>query len=567
MSLDTRPLYRSNQGSLVLGVSILAAVASVVLWIYTTASSSTRRVTVAEEERFHLSLLTKNILEFGKYLMLYEKAFYLDRPQLQDALIYSLWADGMTGAITHQSCGGYDLDGDYEGVHTVGGRKVFCPYILRFATMPSRELEERFLNRFATPPAGAEQVLDVVRAGVYRLDLDLTNQLTLQTGDFFDFFSGWTSAGSSLVDQAYRNSIGLTAKLTVEIYTDSSGFIPSASERFLKLQAVVRATKGGVESRDEETLIVHLTTPKAFALFMPYGHKSNNDPTGLFFGDSAADTAIQLDSTARIEGRSYFNGHIQKADLRQLPVFEDSVVLSGSVSQGVGAASVVPTADDIALLRQKFKKGFVTHFSAPRFLLDQDARPATPTTPAVRKIVNNSQLLETYSAASPRMNGYLLAKQLATEWDVCINNASAIEFFSANDPINPGLGARCAGGAGIGQYPQVARDEVKTGGFRNTVIIRSIGHEKIHSPITEVQIPDNSKNLTIMGSIMTGRVMAPKAEGLVLKSTSAVQLGAPGIAGTSDFSQFNLEVMSGGAGISVPLYHLPVVYSSRDSSR
>ena len=598
--MNARGLRRSQAGSVLILSSIILSVISISVTSYVAWFQQSRRSTVSEDHQLQVRLLAQDLLEFAKYLVLYERAFFIDSPKSQTPALKDLWTYGINEEALKRACGGYGLGMNYMGVHHVGAKKVFCPYVLRYATLKSAELEQLFLNQYqlaSGTPAGRQKILDNPEPGVYRLTLDLSgNDLLFKPAenDFIDFFEGYYDKSGkhwwvNVKDTRYLNR--LEAKIFIYIRTDAAGYVPARTERYITLASEVRLKDSRAYHREEEDLMVMIPTPRDFALFIPWGHDGMNDSRRFepAAPTSTLNTAIRFHQNANIYGRTYFNGDLwvnptsASNSLANLPTFHEPLVLSGQM-RGVSDPHLIPQIEQLPELQRRFKKGLVQGFSAERYLLSNTLLSDGNCGATGLRILNGSLLncrTNGTSVNTPAnyiqsaFGRYMQNVNSGAWWRVVKNtppqqtqpstDPKCYEFFSGSATgMLQAQGPKT--GAGGGCYSHSPEGPtLYAGGFRRLEIAHTGVFEMIHSPVFDLSLPQGLQAL--YGVIFGGRILAGQSNNLSIYSTSALKVGLPGIANAVDLGKFNLKALESSGGLSIPLYNFPVVYSSKEAVR
>lgn len=577
--MRTRHL-RNRRGSAmlwVLGVGITVGIAALIVPGLLKRSAATA---FDVEREFEAQLLAANIREIAKYLVLYEKVFYTGmqggflvpggEPTRIDADIVNVWGQTFTSlsAANMQlitACGGYNVNLNYMGVHNLANKPVFCPSYFRSNLFTGMMAEEMLFEQWANV-APVLRKPDPNATGTYFLQMDFTRALEPDASRFV----GFDPRMKILKEKDKRN---LQALVTVSFSTDGSGFRAIASERYINFHAEVTfdgqsGNRNYVE--DNETVMMTLSTPKEFALFMPY-------PDGNLAGDFLASVNMAVPSAVQFNGRVFFNGDLNLGNgdmgdaIDALPVFQDAVVLTGTFLPSV------PGPKYLDKLKQKFKKGIVTNYSAARFLFDgQCAGPVD----GVTQIQNQSQIPCAFVPDSPGtpcqypttfMQNYIqqINRVSCGRGSLVTSDVDGISFQPPGDEACFGVNAYsgCDNGATpIAQWKGAAPGEgvnaMIRGGFRSVEVASKYAF--IVSPVETLKISKNGAN--IYGLVVGGHVDIPVGSANFY-SLAALAPGVVGIPDDATVGTTNQKASQSYQGTAVPLLNMPVVYSSREGVR
>lgn len=391
---------RKNQVGAVsiLWVLVFAVLIAMAAFMIPTIMKRYMGYAVTETTKFEARLIVKNLVEAGKYLILYERAFYLNNPLVvgpapvtnpldcenaanRAEAMQCLWQDAPRSGDSKMgwACGFWNLNSvfKFNGYVTVGAglgstnENVFCPIMLRNHLMDSAELQSMLLEPYRQVGLLAYDA----NAKSYSLTVDMSDALDPAQQDNLSIPMYF---GQQLLRDVDHSQIH--ASLHFEFLPNAAGYSASTAQRFVRIEARLSfpdkkfATHEIVNS---ETLMLTNSTPKDFAVFLPYPLAS--DPASTTPAMSTTNnfnTAFRrgiAGSSVHIYGRTFFNGDISVADsdeLDELPVFHGAVVLTGTLrfaGQPMGPDEVT---GGLTKLKEKFTKGFVSYYSAQRYLFD-----------------------------------------------------------------------------------------------------------------------------------------------------------------------------------------------------
>lgn len=547
---------------------IAAVVLGVVALIVPSSIVRRKKFALADRQKFEALTLAADLVEIGKYLILYERAFFRKDPLALNVAgsggvtrgqcVRGLWQSGYGFQATTDACGGMAPNGTYTGTNQLdcgGGisityassrRSVFCPSYLRSQLLTGRMVQEFLFERWA-----ARGVVDKVRAGHYALEIDMTSALK---GSLQNELSIRLNYGQKLledVDAGFFGGSNIEAKLKFEFLTDSAGFVSAAAERYIRITATL-SFPGDKDTRHfvdkSTTMMISLSTPKDFALFMPYPD-ANTSAAALNAPTDKYSAAVNLSSDAIFAGRVYFNGDFD-TEIDSLPLFQEAVVISGAVK---GPDGKIPGPSQLDVLRKKFRKGIVTHFSAPRFVYDGACAKDDPASPEL-KISNGTRLFckQPLDATKPyHIVDYIMGMPpVSACWnaELLAKNRTERALGSVMSPSS--LVGSCLPG------PRDSSSTFVTGGWRT---IRGEGVAPIMSPVKEVKLATNT---TVHGTLFAGNVSGSGKN--VFIPLSALRVGAPGVFNEDALIDINAKSVGAYAGVTVPLLNMPVVMETGD---
>jgi len=540
--------------------------------------SSQQKFAVSEREKFEAYLLAGDLVEVGKYFLFYEKIMFRDDPMKysggRSGCMVSLWAQSLgtfqtTSATLQSACGYYDTLGRYQGTQNIAcgalsSIPAFCPSYLRSPQMDGLMLEQLLLDRWVD-----RNVLEADSPGSYSISIPLAESVSPseQANTMFRLYTGQrllaNHLGGATAGLAWlRRDPNFRATVRYDFLTNAAGFTPVSSERFIKVTGTVEYSgSGGVVHRSERsnTVMLWLTTPKDFALFVPYPTKSNGEPTDAGFSANATETALDLGSNVEINGRVYFNGDFNK-DLATLPVFNESVVLSGNIRD---AAGNIPGMASLVTLRAKFRKGFVTNYSAPRYLNDGACAPNGPAGSTPNIEIANGTLIRCFDTPAVPFTISHYAKNInpaCGNFLVTIDDGVVTPASPPTEPANTiwpeSIPLSCSF--------STTGFNFLAGGYRK---VRAKGaYAGIMSPVEDFQVTDPTTN--VYGTVFGGYIKAGNTAKFY--SLSAMSPGLPGASGAITATQlqtFNSNHLTATAGVTVPLLNMPVALVTGDEAQ
>ncbi len=570
-----------------LGIGLLVGAAASVIPGLLKRSLSTA---FDEELQFEAQMLATNIKEITKYLILYEKVFYTGGtggvlglgsspdPLLIDGDMRALWGQGFTavtagnmGLLT--ACGGYGMKAKYLGTGKLNNKPVFCPMYIRSTLFSGLMVEKMLFDQWA---GGSIAAFTPSGEGHYELALNFTKSLGADSGKLLSLDNQ-----QKLIRE--RDQRDLQVVSTVTFSTESAGFRAVASERYINIKSQVSFLGGEGKGRkfveDNETIMMSLSTPKDFAVFIPY-------PTG---GKNLGDN-FPISDQVQVFGRTYFNGDLNlgsgdmKALLQALPVFNDTLVLSGTILPHAPS----PNPEYLAILKQKFPKGIVTNYSASRYLLDGTcAKPVDALTnvhnmhqlycdmaampgPATANCPPEATLIDAY--IDRQLSGHCRRGTITVGSTVnytdptsnpgCDSFSSNVASCRTGDPVDTDTGEWIPATKNGGGATLTKALTVVSGGFHNVVVNNR--YAAIVSPVSSVTV--NFAGADIYGLVFGGRISVPSGRAQ-FHSLSALSVGLNGITDDSVIANLNGEAAEAYPGTSFPLLNMPVIYSSKEGFR
>lgn len=543
-----------------------------------------------DDERFEASLLAADILELGKYYLLYEKYFYRDNPVNQSGdradCMRRVWSQELF-EDTVDPCGTYNDNVRYTGDNiikcplpsTIPARiPSFCPWKIKHASLDGAMLEQQWLGPWAN-----RNIVTRVKDGVYSLEMSLKDAVTpyRQGDNMIRLFTGQKLLLKHLgaEDASLAGWLGADAKfdarLKFDFFSDSSSFVPISSERYVKITGSVEfsGAKGLVHRvQRSNTLMMWLSTPKDFSLFVPYPTDSTGASTDVFT------SAMVFASTTEIHGRVYFNGDI-KGTLTSLPTFFEAVAISGNIKKADGS---IPGAADLVTLKSKFRKGFITNYSAGRFVKDGHCEPNGVLTNAALPntfldIANKTRINcfdeETVNSGAKDdffIKHYIVRlKTACSKKTITVNQGSITTATSSPNPGAPYLDVDTSNDCGFpSSYNSSSERFTKflSGGFHK-VIAKGVS-ANILSPVEIFTVPD--ANTVVFGSIFGGYIQAngsnQKFYSLAALTPDINKAPLSGASGDTNLVKMNTNQLSSYEGMTVPLLNTPIVLITGDDN-
>lgn len=538
-----------------------------------------------DRQRFEASLLASDVVEIGKYFLLYEKLVFAEDPMNfnadRAACIRDTWTQSLgvfQNSVTPplmDACGWYDADAAYHGTHKIscpsgGSIQAFCPVRIRDPNLDGGMLEELLYSKWSVNPAGIGNTRAVTeeRPGVYSLEIELRDAFNpaRQGINMFRLFSGQKLLRERLAGTALAglvsNDPAFRATLRIELFSNSSSFVGVASERFAKVTGTVEfsgAQRGLVHHVERsQSLMVLLSTPKDFALFMPYPILANGNET------TSWTAAMNMSNEVEIHGRVFFDGDIIYNTIEALPTFFEAVAISGQIRDNAGT---VPGPQRLAALQNKFRKGFVTNYSGARYVKDGHcaANGAAGLPQNNLEIINGTRLNcfkeETFPPAAGPIERFQLANYILERLNTDCSNAT-LTVNQGTVTVTPqavgGPWTRAPTPGNDCGFPQPYDRPTRYvhGGFRQ--INASGAYASILSPVERLNV--TGANTVIYGTILGGRITTAGANRFY--SLASMTPGLPGLGNASTFEELgelNSDQVAAYEGITVPLINTPVV--------
>lgn len=524
----------NQRGSALMIIMVLLAAAASIMYISLDILRIGQSAAVNEETRIEAEALASDILELTKYQIFYENIFYTDAlgpwnntgTRAQD--IIALLGAGLGAASEEEAdmlkaCGGFDAKGKQIGVFNIRGVPVYCPFYLR-----SNLLSSLMLDQMVLQPLAAGGVLKQDKPGQFVLEVVYfdkskgINNLTGNTGKYLALDAGQNII--RLADIRLERVVG-----RVRIMSTDAGFNASTSERFLEFSSEVQLGGGArlIRVNRKQPLLTYPSTPRDFSLFIVYPTQSDGvTPTKLW----SQSVGISADST--VEGRVFFNGDID-VPISNLPVFTDTVVLTGDFKPAL-------TKEQRASLPTKFLKGVITNYSAPRYLMSGQCSATNPSI----SVANGSG----FNCKSSTGTTATITDYLNRISGKCINPPAIYAAGSMTvDCTGQDADTKCEVDCKPAEPPVIVSGPRRQVNLTGTYAV-------ISAPVA--LLTSSAEN--IYGTILGGHFKSSNK--VHIYSMAAVKGGLPGIGGEDTLANFTSLFQQAGAGVSVPLTNLPIVY-------
>lgn len=519
----------NERGNIILPLLMIAAAAAVIGYAALDILRVGRVGAVSEERRVEAEALATDILEITKFLMIYEPIFYTDSAgplnhegargdQLRALLASGIGAGSGDGADLFKACGGYDAKGRQVGQFNVKGLGVFCPMYLRSALLSTDMLDQMVLR-----PLAQKNVLKNPKEGQYVLELvyfDRDQGIDSLSGDAHTFVG--FNMGQGLLRAADFRVSRVSAR--IRILTGGAGFTSKSSERFFEISTEIRlgGTASDVIVGRRQSYVSYPSTPRDFALFMPYPAKFDGTNTRKW------SESVVLPAGSTIDGRVFFNGDID-VPLARLPNFTEIVVIAGDFVPPL-------TKDERKALKEKFPKGLITNYSAARYLM---SGKCSRTDPSV-EIANGTNFLCRTLGHDTTIEDYLANSASKCVRPEVTSDDSTIKVLCDETKDAASCPTDCPAPALIAG----PRRLITTGGT----------YAFIAAPVARLMNGASSLYGTILGGHFESTVPVH------LYSMALLKTGLPGVGSEEILNNYSGLFQQAYAGISVPLENLPIVY-------
>lgn len=538
-----------------------------------------------EEFQLEAQMLAGDLKEYTKYLLAYEKVTFVDSPirrsETRRDQLLELWKqttsqpDLWKQLNIQNVCGGYDMGGKLLGTLEIDGDRVFCPVIIRRPDLTTKLIEDSFLDVWARSEGEAliwkngehaqKTMADVfitkdaatgndLPEGQYRLEYNFGRFPGRDEQDRDWFVRPDNSipvyVGQKLLELARDPKMGfeVEAKVVVDMFTDSMGYVGKLSERFFRIRSevLIRRGKNVKPFVEVESFVMRTPTVKDFVLFIAYPMDSTGANTRSF------KAAVQLSPTSEVVGRVYFNGDID-TELKDLPNFHDTVFISGNFTAD---------ASDLRLYRSKFRRGLVTNISSARFLFDGDCLPDQPAPdPYQRSILNGTGIRCRTAGGVRSIDAY---SAFADSPCKCyprryIENKDGLKYWVYKPQDTPGV--PCTSALTVEQ----CNDQLTSAsGF-----FRSSGEANLQLKDTEYILAAARRvtaigPATVFGTIVGGHI-AGGSNTMKFYSLNELKPGIPGIGSASTLSAISAQANSSTFGVESPLVNFPLIQYAKDS--
>lgn len=514
-----------------------------------------------EDVQIEAQMLASDIKELGKYMLLYEKVQFQKRPLDMSGTrrqnLEALWGQSFgnissaSGPSLINACGGYSALVVFIGDLKVDGESVFCPSYLRNSQLSGPLLEKMLLENWATPnkTASVMQGFDLVSSvmadvvkqrdgnpGRYVVTIDLTggvNDWMNSPGNFV-----FLNFGQKIATRLKQ--LGVKAELSYEIMTDSKGFIPTASERFVKVSSTVsfRGVLRKTSFTDSESFVMTVPTIKDFAIFIPYPTRSDGVPTSQW------SEAVSIAANSVINGRVYFNGNIDLG-LDQLPTFTETVFISGGLTSNI-------TADAATLdkFKKKFQKGIVTNFSASRFLMDGAC--AVGSGASKIPIINQSGVFCERNGVAFNIARYIENLQsICSNGTAVVDSAGRVQFDFTGVTVPDPMANQACNAENIVRFVSGGATRINVNG----------PFAFIASPVAFFNV--TAAGSSIYGIVMGGNIRSSSATNFY--SLAAMKVGLPGIGNAPTLLERSNDANIIYEGVAAPLMNFPLIQSAKDA--
>ncbi|MBP5296227.1 MAG: hypothetical protein J6Y94_02720 [Bacteriovoracaceae bacterium] len=571
-----------NRGaSLIYAILLVGAMAMTTMYVID-AQRLNHSLLADKRVSLELRLLLEDVKEVGKYLILYEKAFYAKHPLISDMALKKTWETAFAtfkGPCGYMTANGSMTVDKVEGPSINGGNnQLFCAVRLRDGSMSDTWLEKTVLPFFV-----GKGLLEKVRDGHHKFKLSLGDDEELKSlsgeakgsvekyGILSPLYFINLSNSSKLRSKAFQENYKLTASLTYEMKTKSYGVhFANTAERLFEITAEIALQKksGGIlESifgrfaerrfKATETISLVASDPRIFALFVPYPASAIKneelDPDVV----ASYDQDIKL-PRSKVHGKVFFNGGIFQGDGEgknadwmtalddkkgNFGHYYDAFVLSKGWG-GVQGGYVVPGVREIQLLKKHFAKGIVSNLNAPRFILNAYKFEGG--------IIDNHAKLFSVERSSKKLVNLMRPSSttdaIQDDYKLAGNN---IEYLSGD----------CYNGHDLNCFkkdkdhwhflnPAVPRLTVADG---STLFVQAVMEELIFK----------SSGSTFYGVVMPGKITAGEQSSTTLYSLYNMSPGLEGISNERDFNEANIAAYDGSSYLSFPLTSFPSVYSPK----
>lgn len=523
----------TQQGSLLLWGMLISVVLGIVLGVIQQTFTSSSKTTLEDGVVWKAQELANNLIEITKYFAFYERVVYVDSKGPLNHLDSSERSQNMITVLNRgigldkldpyslgKLCGSFGLKGESLATFKLGGVKVFCPYFTRVSQLTSKEMEVVLFEDWSS-----RGVVEKEAPGVYKVELDFTESLQ----EFNKSFISWTT----LNEQEEYNLLFSKIKkayVSLRYFTESSGFISLGNDRTLSIEAriefesVLSSKSGIVES---ESFVIRPSIPKDYTLFFLY------PTTSTYLATRKFSESVKLSGGSSIRGRAYFNGDLD-VSLGTAPLFSEYTIFSGSIIPR-------PKISDESVLKTKFPKGLLTHFSSERWLFSG----ACGTGSSGTSIVNQSgyKCKNFFGNNLSMLDFFSLTPNSCTDASVVINSgAISIECGSS---FNPACPIHCPGSPQISTISYPVKD------------LKIVGsHGFVVAPVAKVLLITSNSYLN--GSLFGGHLDS-SGQNATLLGAQSWQVGLPGFANQETLDSFSQSYLLSKAGITAPLMNMPIV--------
>lgn len=539
----------NQRGSTLVPVMVLVTVLGALGYFLPDLYIRAQKRTVQTERSLKIQNIASNLKELGKFLILYEKVFYINDPLNLDpgrvAAQQELWGQTFGNWSTKSNhhminaCGGFDALANFTGDMKLNGEPVLCTNYIKSTLLSGKMLEDMVLEkwtqtgqarlikvtggRIGSSTGTRAKVLDGGN-GHYKLKIDMTDAL----------YDAGRQAFDPVMDANLRSelkSVDAKAEIMVEFFTDSFGFEMPGPERFIRVTGQVTFDDGLGRNTltEQETFVMHTPLVKDFSLFIPFPTDVNGDKVPNF------SQALRLGgSGTNIYGRVYFNGNID-VPLEDLPVFHETVIISGKFLPSD------PKPSQIDLVRRKFRKGVITNFDAHKYILDGDCGK-----PSVNKNIQNESSILCGSDIKEQVG----RTQNDCRWYEVIVGSNGKYFYNFSNKDIP---------QGVPQPPAPALACVPTTfvelGRKKVVVNGQVAF--IASAIENLKVNSRAH---LYGVVLGGHVNVP--DGTTFVALPYLKPGMPGIPSQVILDQISMEASAASGGVESRIMNLPLIEDS-----
>jgi len=564
------PLH-NRRGALLIWALVLSFLLAMAALVVPNMILSRKSVVTDDRQRFEAYLLVSDVIEIGRYLLFYEKVFFKNDPLgllragstgTRGECLRHLWGQGLGSdnpvppTNMMAACGRKGMGGVWMGATGAacgggaisGDRATFCPYFIRSPGDGGINFEQTFYDLVAS--AG---VLTKDGPGRYSLEIDLTSSFdpsaSRQDELTFPLYNGQRFLYENF--KSFLGKMNMKIVLRYDFYSPSSAFSSALSERYIKVSAVLTYTGANKQLHrveKSEAMMMALSTPKDFALFFPFPDVGTpgvvtSEVTSVWSDAMEIATPTSVD----VHGRVFFGGDL-KADLDSLPIFHESVVISGNLRN---SANKIYGPSDLDALKTKFKKGMVTNFNVDRYLLDGPCANATAATgtPATNVTIVNSTGMLCYNAAGARSG---IVEYIGNQFSCSKYKATITSGGSSGSLLTHTL-------------PTGTSDCAATlpfSGFLNSGYREVVANQNptlLMGPIKRLTVPGDT---SIYGTVFGGHLDVQGRANFY--PVSMLKIGLPGIGNADTLSSLNTSSAGANAWVGIGILNMPVVMVTGD---
>jgi len=553
VKINKKNIGVATRGSVLLFAIIVLGAMGYSAYRVVGANMQTKKFASKGRDSLHMQLFAANLKEFGKYLLFYEKVFYVEGKNsalhLDDAIkrSWGVAADFADGS----PCGFYDFNLNFSGDLKIDNKLVFCPHIMRNETVTNKVLEQAFLNPYA-----ARKSITKLEEGHYQIVLEFDKDM-FSTDSFLDL-----GQDKYLVTKIKDTSKwSFEAKLIMDFWTEGAGItLSNQSERLVKIRSEVSLkpkgvfaqiggmVKGNLSEFDEESFTLTPSSPRTFALFSLYPEQK----------DFSKD--IKLSSGDEIHGKSYYAGNMKGIKISDLPIFQDVLVLGGE--WGDANSYFIPDYPSFKAIKEKLKRGIISNMNPSRFLLQ--GCPISSASNAPR--INNRNEKYKCTIGVSDLVGDLPGAAKA------VVAGGEVHFYDE-------------AGEDIGQEPGSISTEDKimtiknmdgTSALLTEYISSAMGSIVVGSDVEvflwqtwagEVDFQTTKNELYAYGMVAPAKMVKNSKAKILLYSLYNMKVGQTHISDADFLAKLNQAAYEIGTGISIPLVNFPSIYSAEKGFR